>query len=109
MIKITLNEAKILLCFLNFLYSRKGQLPQDKKDILNSDELGHYFDLLDEPYNIVEQRIKVISKRESEGAYKLDKEGKPIADPATGELKKWEDSYYVTFIRGRFISLDKSF
>lgn len=64
---------------------------------LNSDELGYYFDLLDEPYNIVEQRIKVISKRESEGAYKLDKEGKTIVDPATGELKKWEDSYYVTF------------
>ena len=64
---------------------------------LNGDELGYYFDLLDEPYNIVEQRIKVISKRHSEGAYKLDKEGKPIADPATGELKKWEDSYYVTF------------
>ena len=39
MIKITLNEAKILLCFLNFLYSRRGQLPQDKKDILNSDVL----------------------------------------------------------------------
>ena len=64
---------------------------------LNSDELGYYFDLLDEPYNIVEQRIKVISKRHSEGAYKLDKEGKTIVDPATGELKKWEDSYYVTF------------
>ena len=55
---------------------------------LNGDELGYYFDLLDEPYNIVEQRIKVISKRESEGAYKLDKEGKTIFDPATGELKK---------------------
>lgn len=44
------------------------------------------------------QKIKVIKLNKSDGKEKTDKDGNPVINQATGEVEKWDDSYYLTFL-----------
>lgn len=66
-----------------------------KSELLN---FKKFYSIMNENNDMFSQKIKVVSKKISEGKEKTDKDGNPIFNATTGQVDKWDDSYYITFL-----------